>query len=889
MSFFSEISTLPLTNMRWTILFLLLVNQLFFSDSASAFINPPNLQSPAAGITLKSFQAFLSVSAVSGAKGYQFQYDTVATFNSGALVTDTPAINQTYIYTRTLRMGKTYHWRARAFAPGDTSAWSSSRDFKVHTAMELSNPADNASGAMQYLIAGPSGTTISVTYLFEVDTVASLNSPAKVFIKQSNRALLDSGLFDFGRKLYWRATAVNEYNDTLTWAAVRSYTIYTQPTIGTVGTSLEDPLLPMLWPSTGLAEVLLYFDTTRDFSSPALFQKRLPAFTVRDTLTDLLFGKRYYYKIQACLGNKKSLWSKVDSFAIKSAPIGLFPANNNTVQNLIVSLSWSKAKGAGAQIQCAYDTLFTQLIVDSISYGASIKIADTLNLKSKYFWRARYFHDKDTSLWTEVMFNTFAGQLGLSIPTMNAKDLDVRTFFIFRTAEWAHSYILEIDTGKVFGNELSGHGIRITKFPFYQTPYNKADTLIRYGRDHVYRVFAVRGADTSDASQSYTFSTKAAPKPYYPNNNYIGIGTQTNALVSGIVGSDSVEWEMDTTAMFNSAEFMRGIVPHKPDDFTPQYVGVELPGDLLFEAKYFWRTRCISAIDTSKWSTNFNFTTTQVPWLSEPADKAINVSILPRLKWGVQGSASDFVYQYQISTDSNFTAAPIKSLTQGSSAEVSESCNYATTYYWRARAFHSRDTSSWSLTGRFTTQAQPVLAKASLSSPTNGAKNVPVGDISMFWFPVTNASSYDVEVASDAGFVNVLASGNTVNTGVSFSGIVSNRTYYWRVRGKLGSTVGPWSNVWSFESVKSGTGVDEILDEKVVLFPNPAGSFVTITGLNFHKISVIDARGKVVMDRTFDESIDTYTLQLQGIRDGIYMLRLETLVGTKTRKLVIQR
>lgn len=89
----------------------------------------------------------------------------------------------------------------------------------------------------------------------------------------------------------------------------------------------------------------------------------------------------------------------------------------------------------------------------------------------------------------------------------------------------------------------------------------------------------------------------------------------------------------------------------------------------------------------------------------------------------------------------------------------------------------------------------------SLTSPANNA----VGQsttVNLTWAADANATSYDVQVASDSGFTNIISSGNTTTTSYTVSGLAQASNYWWRVAPKNSGCTGAYSTAFKF-----GTGV----------------------------------------------------------------------------------
>ncbi|MGM0745523.1 MAG: BspA family leucine-rich repeat surface protein [Bacteroidota bacterium] len=85
-----------------------------------------------------------------------------------------------------------------------------------------------------------------------------------------------------------------------------------------------------------------------------------------------------------------------------------------------------------------------------------------------------------------------------------------------------------------------------------------------------------------------------------------------------------------------------------------------------------------------------------------------------------------------------------------------------------------------------------------LSSPEEGATGVSV-DPELAWETTGGADSYQVQIATDEVFTNLVAeAGEIVPTAYQVEGLEFETIYYWRVRGDNSEGPGEWSAVWSF-------------------------------------------------------------------------------------------
>lgn len=97
------------------------------------------------------------------------------------------------------------------------------------------------------------------------------------------------------------------------------------------------------------------------------------------------------------------------------------------------------------------------------------------------------------------------------------------------------------------------------------------------------------------------------------------------------------------------------------------------------------------------------------------------------------------------------------------------------------------------------------LSSVSLSYPADGQTGVS-SPINFTWSDAGVGSSYDLEIATDAGFTNIVSNQTGLSTNsYSESGLASSTLYYWRVTAYNSCSTAPASASFSFETSGCGT------------------------------------------------------------------------------------
>jgi hypothetical protein len=120
------------------------------------------------------------------------------------------------------------------------------------------------------------------------------------------------------------------------------------------------------------------------------------------------------------------------------------------------------------------------------------------------------------------------------------------------------------------------------------------------------------------------------------------------------------------------------------------------------------------------------------------------------------------------------------------------------------------------------------LGIVTLSSPADGATNTSLTE-TLAWQAEVNASSYVIQVASDAGFTSVVSSGIPTINSYEATNLEGGATYYWRVKASNSCNEGVFSSIFSFTTENPEYCVSTFTDE--------VGGTEHITNVTFNTIN----------------------------------------------------
>ncbi|HPS65882.1 MAG TPA: fibronectin type III domain-containing protein, partial [Ignavibacteria bacterium] len=244
---------------------------------------------------------------------------------------------------------------------------------------------------------------------------------------------------------------------------------------------------------------------------------------------------------------------------------------------------------------------------------------------------------------------------------------------------------------------------------------------------------------------------------------------------------------------------------------------------------YYWKVRGKGASDIwTMYSGIYNFKTagsaSQVA-LSSPANGSLNMPVNITFNWykavdqtlmsknssGKKINTGDQPlavtnYWFEYGTDSTFAIVTGRDSTISDTTYTVSGLSNNTKYYWRVKAKNQIGWNSFSEVWNFTTIV-PVPASPALINPVNNSTGNPL-NLNLIWSKPQFAAGYNVILASDPGFTNIVINDSTItDTLKAITNLNPLTTYYWKVRAKDAAGWSAFSIVSAFKTVGTAAQV----------------------------------------------------------------------------------
>ncbi|TRZ88695.1 MAG: hypothetical protein D4R88_07255, partial [Methanosarcinales archaeon] len=571
--------------------------------------------------------------------------------------------------------------------------------------------------------------------------------------------------------------------------------------------------------------------------------------TLTDTTTVLSgfpANQKFYWNISAKneFGwGMTSVWFNATTIPMPGVPVIVSPPYDTINMPTTVILKWNRSfKAATYSVQTSLDSLFGTLIVNDSLLTDSVKSVSGLLKNTKYYWRVQAVNGAGMSAWAGSRFTTANTPTPVTLVSPNNVVNQPVGATVFK---WRHLTFLN----------LSGYWLEVTTDTTSLTPFKidstfgAADTSgteggFAYFTNYYWRVKAKNDFGWGDYSWYFKFQSELGPPNLvYPANNEVGIVPTVTLNWDNAPGAATYRMQLSADSTFGSTILNVGGLP------TSQY---SVPsGFLTILSNYFWRVNSTNVNGTSIYSPVWKFRTMGQPMivnLVSPANNAVNVAALNTVfnwnkgqdqtlaKLGNTGKINNTTeninnntgktgintgktntgktntgktgtdeitmvskYWFELVTDTVAMTGLVQDTTLTDTTKTLASLSNMTAYYYHVKGKNEIGWGSFSPWNKFTT----TVALPTLLTPANNSIDVALSP-SLDWSNVSTATSYDVQVATDAGFSSILFDVTGLPTSDYTVPVPLNNftNYFWRVRATNANGTSPYySSAFTFRTV----------------------------------------------------------------------------------------
>jgi hypothetical protein len=341
----------------------------------------------------------------------------------------------------------------------------------------------------------------------------------------------------------------------------------------------------------------------------------------------------------------------------------------------------------------------------------------------------------------------------------------------------------------------------------------------------------------------------------------------TNIVASNLTGSTgTLSWVKPTVSM--AFEYKIDQVSAAPSTgfLTTTTPVVNFSGHTAGQSYYVHVRNVCDATDKSNW-VNQSFT---MPTCNKPTNVLISniTDSSADVLWSQMPNSNGF--EYAVDFNKQPPTSGIKTTSNISVTLTNLMPNSKYYFHVRSKCFVT-DQSGWRLDS-FVTK---MVCYAPVVQVNNLGSNQPYA----FWDPTPTAVAYEYALTNSS---TGPAFGTTIyNTFVGLELPADGKDFYLHVRSKCNSIF--TSSAWSTVALRTGsTGVANIDETGVRIYPNPAKDVVHIKGTKATGYSVVSTTGQTVQQGTIENEL----ISIEQLPAGIYILKLDS--STRVYRLIKQ-
>jgi gliding motility-associated-like protein len=679
----------------------------------------------------------------------------------------TVAANVTTYQHINLTEGTTLYYRIKATNSGGDSPYSDEANAKTSTNI----PATPTGFAA---IASTSGSQINLSwndvsnetsYVLErkLSTAASFTELATLGANVTSYS--DLGLPE-GTTYHYRLKAVNATGSspyTSEQIATTAVSPPAKPT-GLAATAISVDQINLTW-NDNLSEDSYVLESGPSATGPFTSLATLPANTATYSHTGITEGTTVYYRIKAINIAGQSAYSDIASAAtLVSIPVKPTGLTATGISSSEIKITWADNTNEASYVlesSTSSSGPFTQLTTpgkDVISFTHT-GIAEGVTI----YYRLKAVNASGESEYSDVASGT-TNLLPPAAPvTLSASSITESAF----TAEWtlsakATSYILEVSE--------DNFATLLADYPTTVTGTSQLVSGLTPNKTYKFRVRAANSGGESPNSTPYTVST--LPTPPVANPASVITYQQFSASWSPVANCN---YQLDVSTVSDFSTFVPG---HQALSLaSTSFTVTGLEGNRT----YYYRVRSVSLSGAVSVNSNVVAVTTfPVPPIAPVATVGTDVTQTSFMAhWNVVPGAT--IYQIDVSSNNFLTyESGYDSLETTATFITINNLSPNTNYQYRVRAKNSGGLSPNS--NYISVQTFDLIPAIPVAISAN---NINKNGFTARWRKAARAKSYQLDVATDALFTNLVsgyANLAVTDTTKMISGLTANTSYWYRVR-----------------------------------------------------------------------------------------------------------
>jgi hypothetical protein len=294
--------------------------------------------------------------------------------------------------------------------------------------------------------------------------------------------------------------------------------------------------------------------------------------------------------------------------------------------------------------------------------------------------------------------------------------------------------------------------------------------------------------------------------------------------------------------------------------------------------------------DVSTWSSVVDFTTDVQSSVVQPTLSTLPATNITQTSATLNGTFTDWGNQsvlaqgFEWKATNGGTYATVGSTLSTNMTYSLTGLTPSTSYTYRAFASTA---AGFAYGEEVTFTTENVLEPDTCETPTGlDTANVANESITVTWTDNAGAEAWNVQYR----VMNGSWTTETANaTSYQITGLTGNTTYEIRVQADCGENTSEWSNMLTVTT--TNTGIEDFLANSVSLYPNPAKEVVNVqctmhNALLDGELHLFDVYGKLL--QIIPMASETTTINVSGLANGIYFVRVATEEGVVTKTFVKQ-